>query len=80
MLELGGVAGAVYNASKEVALDAFIARQIRFLDMAEVVDRTIQRLFGTACELSTEQSLDNIIHADHMGRTIGQEEISALSA
>lgn len=80
VLELGGVAGAVYNASKEVALDAFIARQIRFLDMAEVVDRTLHRLFGTACELSTEQSLDNIIHADHMGRTIGQEEISALSA
>ena len=65
-------------AYEEYATAEDIIEQL--LDMAEVVDRTLHRLFGTACELSTEQSLDNIIHADHMGRTIGQEEISALSA
>ena len=80
VLELGGVAGAVYNASKEVALDAFLARQIGFLNMAEVVERTLQRLFARACELNKDQNLDNILHADHMGRKIGREEIQALSA
>ncbi len=80
VLELGGVAGAVYNASKEVALDAFIARQIGFLNMAEVVDRTLHRLFARACELNKDQNLDNILQADHMGRKIGREEIQALSA
>ena len=80
VLELGGVAGAVYNASKEVALDAFMARQIGFLNMAEVVERTLQRLFARACELNKDQNLDNILHADHMGRKIGREEIQALSA
>ena len=80
VLELGGVAGAVYNASKEVALDAFLARQIGFLNMAEVVERTLQRLFARACELNKDQNLDNILHADHVGRKIGREEIQALSA
>ncbi|MBT6532359.1 MAG: 1-deoxy-D-xylulose-5-phosphate reductoisomerase, partial [Marinovum sp.] len=80
VLELGGVAGAVYNAAKEVALDAFIARQIGFLDMAEAVDRTLHRLFAGACELNKDQNLDNILHADNMGRKIGREEIQALSA
>lgn len=80
VLELGGVAGAVYNASKEVALDAFMARQIGFLNMAEVVERTLHRLFARACELNKDQTLDNILHADHMGRKIGREEIQALSA
>ena len=80
VLELGGVAGAVYNASKEVALDAFLARQIGFLNMAEVVERTMHRLFARACELNNDQNLDNILHADHMGRKIGREEIQALSA
>ena len=80
VLELGGVAGAVYNASKEVALDAFMARQIGFLNMAEVVERTMHRLFARACELNKDQNLDNILHADHMGRKIGREEIQALSA
>ena len=80
VLELGGVAGAVYNASKEVALDAFMARQIGFLNMAEVVERTMHRLFAHAYELNKDQNLDNILHADHMGRKIGREEIQALSA
>ena len=80
VLELGGVAGAVYNASKEVALDAFMARQIGFLNMAEVVERTMHRLFAHAYELNKDQNLDNILHADHMGRKIGREEVQALSA
>ncbi|MGB1154188.1 MAG: 1-deoxy-D-xylulose-5-phosphate reductoisomerase [Paracoccaceae bacterium] len=80
VLELGGVAGAVYNASKEVALDAFMARQIGFLNMAEVVERTLHRLFARSCELDKNQNLENILYADHMGRKIGHEEIQALSA
>lgn len=80
VLELGGLSGAVYNASKEVALDAFLERRIGFLDMATIVSRALNRLFGSANELNTEQSLENILHADQMGRRIGQEEIKALNA
>jgi len=37
-------------------------------------------LFAGACELNRDQNLDNILHADNMGRKIGREEIQALSA
>ena len=36
-MELGGLAGAAFNAAKEAALDMFLAREIGFLDMARLV-------------------------------------------
>lgn len=36
-MQMGGMAGAAFNAAKEAALDLFLARQIGFLDMARVV-------------------------------------------
>jgi 1-deoxy-D-xylulose-5-phosphate reductoisomerase len=40
----GGLSGTVLNAAKEVALDAFIADGIGFLEMADVVERTMDRM------------------------------------
>lgn len=36
-MQMGGLAGAAFNAAKEAALDLFLARKIGFLDMARVV-------------------------------------------
>ena len=44
MLALGGLAGAVFNAAKEAALDAFLLRAIGFLDMAVLVEHVLERL------------------------------------
>jgi 1-deoxy-D-xylulose-5-phosphate reductoisomerase len=44
----GGLAGAVFTAAKDAALDAFIARRIGFQQMAEVVEATLDRLSGDA--------------------------------
>lgn len=38
----GGVAGAVLNGAKEVALEAFIAGRTGFLDMARIVEATME--------------------------------------
>ena len=38
------LAGAALNGAKEAALEAFIAGQIGFLDMADVVETTLERL------------------------------------
>ena len=42
--ELGGLAGAVFNAAKEAALDAYLLRAIGFLDMAVLVEHVLERL------------------------------------
>jgi 1-deoxy-D-xylulose-5-phosphate reductoisomerase len=46
VLDIGGLSGAVYNAAKEVALDAFIDRKIGFLVMADVVRSVLDAVFG----------------------------------
>ncbi len=43
-LEAGGSAGCVLNAAKETALEAFLAGEVGFLDMAHVVEEAMARL------------------------------------
>jgi len=56
----GGLAGAAFNAAKEAALEAFMARRIAFLDMAATVEATLERLapFGPATSLGAVFEVD----------------------
>jgi 1-deoxy-D-xylulose-5-phosphate reductoisomerase len=68
VMERGGLAGAAFNAAKERALDAFIARRIGFTDMAEVVARTLDRLDAQMGPIDARFDLDNILQMDHLAR------------
>ncbi|MGC9368852.1 MAG: 1-deoxy-D-xylulose-5-phosphate reductoisomerase [Paracoccaceae bacterium] len=68
VMETGGLAGAVFNAAKERALDGFIAGEIGFLQMAEVVDRVLNRLSRQNGLIAAEITLDNVIEFDHLAR------------
>lgn len=51
VMAVRGLAGAAFNAAKEVALDGFLAGRIGFMDMGRVVEDTLDRLRpGTALE------------------------------
>jgi len=65
-METGGVAGAVLNGAKEVALDAFIAGRLRFLDMPRIVERTMAML----SQLPTASSMDDVFAADEKARQV----------
>jgi len=41
----GGMAGAVFNAAKEVALDGFVEGKLRFPQMAQIVEDTMENTF-----------------------------------
>lgn len=71
----GGLAGAVFNAAKEVALDAFIARKIGFMDMAGVVEATLERTFGENSLIDANMTLDNVRQADQIARIRAHEAI-----
>jgi len=43
-MQRGGLQGAILNGAKEIALEAFIAGRIGFLDMADIVAATMDRL------------------------------------
>ena len=61
---MGGLAGAVFNAAKEAALDAFLVGRIGFLDMAVLVEHVLENLgpdaaaFGPGYDLEAVTALD----------------------
>ncbi|MBB4102194.1 1-deoxy-D-xylulose-5-phosphate reductoisomerase [Allorhizobium borbori] len=65
-METGGVAGAVLNGAKEVALEAFIAGRLRFLDMPRIVERTMAML----SQLPAASSMDDVFAADEKARQV----------
>lgn len=63
-----GHAGAAFNAAKEVALDEFISGRIRFLDMASLVERTIDVLSTDSCLTDPVETLETVEAMDQMAR------------
>ena len=75
VMEAGGLMGAVFNAAKEAALDAFLAREIGFTDMARVVETVLTQLSGQGGLQSPPSRLDQVRSAcdtarDHARRAI----------
>ena len=73
----GGLAGAVFNAAKERALDAFIAGRIGFLDMAGVVEDVLTRMSSETGLIDAEITLDTVAHVDHLARVRADEAMPA---
>ncbi|MFW2587384.1 1-deoxy-D-xylulose-5-phosphate reductoisomerase [Sagittula sp. SSi028] len=76
VMEAGGLNGAAFNAAKEIALDAFIAKQIGFTRMAEVVEEVLNRLSTQLCHIDDLFDLDMVVEADHLARTQARQVIA----
>jgi 1-deoxy-D-xylulose-5-phosphate reductoisomerase len=66
VMKLGGVAGAVFNAAKEQCLDLFLEGEIGFLDMAQLVDQTVQSI--ATLGNGDADTMDKISKADTWAR------------
>lgn len=77
VMETGGLAGAVFNGAKEVAMDAFIDRRIGFLDMARVVEAALTKMSADGLG-SARITLDSVTEADHLARIRAAEAIEAI--
>ncbi len=78
VMEKGGLSGAVYNAAKEIALDAFIAKRIGFLEMAQVVERVLEHMDATQNGDIDATCLDNVLMMDQMGRKSAADIIAKI--
>lgn len=76
VMATGGLAGAAFNAAKEVALDAFIAQAIPFPAMAEVVEETLARLSRDTGLTLAPDSLVKVLEMDHLARVRAAEVIA----
>jgi 1-deoxy-D-xylulose-5-phosphate reductoisomerase len=80
VMELGGLAGAAFNAAKEIALDGFIDRKIGFLQMAEVVKEAMYALIKDNMMGDDPLSLECILATDFAARRVAQDIIDAVRA
>jgi 1-deoxy-D-xylulose-5-phosphate reductoisomerase len=73
VMEVRGLAGAAFNAAKEIALDQFIAGHIGFMQMAGLVEATLDRLSAETRLGNAAQSLEDVLAMDHLARVRASE-------
>ncbi len=74
----GGLAGAVFNAAKESALDGFISGALKFTQMAEVVEQTLIQMDAKGGHIDDTMTLDNVLNVDHLARETANDIITQL--
>jgi 1-deoxy-D-xylulose-5-phosphate reductoisomerase len=73
VMRTGGLAGAAFNAAKEVALDAFIDGKLPFLGMSDVVETTLARLLDENRLGNAPEALEDVLAMDHLARRVAKE-------
>jgi 1-deoxy-D-xylulose-5-phosphate reductoisomerase len=74
-LREGGTAPAVLNAANEVAVDAFLARRLRFTGIAGVIADTLQAVAARPAD-----DLGAVMDADARARNEAAKRVMALAA
>lgn len=74
-IQEGGGKPAILNAANEVAVAAFLARKIGFLDIAEVVEATLDEYAGNA----PISSLEGLFSIDAGARSYAQHKIEKVA-
>lgn len=62
-----------FNAANEVAVYAFLAGRISFLDINRIVEGTLQQSWGRACE-----TLEDVLETDALAKDIASEQLSRI--
>ncbi|MEA3297868.1 MAG: 1-deoxy-D-xylulose-5-phosphate reductoisomerase [candidate division Zixibacteria bacterium] len=61
----GGTAPAVFNAANEVAVDAFLNKTVKFTQIPEIIQKTIDKI-----NIVSDPNLDDILDADRKAREL----------
>ena len=74
----GGLAGAVFNAAKEAALDAYLAGRVGFLDMAVLVEHVLKELGPDAAAEGPGYDLQAVMALDAAARRMSGAWVEAF--
>ncbi len=66
----GGTAPAIYNAANEVAVEAFLGRRIRFVEIADIVAETVEQVSALQ-----KPDLEGILRADQRAREQARRQV-----
>jgi len=71
--ERGGNLPCILNAANEVAVDAFLKKEVGFLQMSEVVEQSMRQV-----TFLSELSLDNCLETDQESRRVAREWVKKI--
>jgi 1-deoxy-D-xylulose-5-phosphate reductoisomerase len=71
-MRTGGSASTIVNAANEVAVDAFLNRQMGYLDIARVIEYTLNKM-----SVERVSTVDQVLAVDQQARQIAQQEIQS---
>ncbi|MCP4224721.1 MAG: 1-deoxy-D-xylulose-5-phosphate reductoisomerase, partial [Actinomycetia bacterium] len=71
---VGGTAPATLSAANEVAVEAFLAGQIRWVEIAPIIESVLD-----AHDWGTAGTLEEVLHADEMARTSAARVVTDLA-
>ena len=76
VMDAGGLAGAVFNAAKERALDHFISGHVDFVQMSQHVARALD-VMGPQMADGCDITLESVARADHLTRQQLDRQVAA---
>ncbi len=62
-MEASGMAPGIFNAANEIAVEAFVARKIKFVEIATVIEKTLQSV-----DYTEPESLEAVLGYDQLAR------------
>lgn len=72
-MRVGGLAPTILNAANEIAVAAFLKQKIKFTQITQVVENTLQLVQNAKAE-----SIDIILHTDMIARRVAEKYIADI--
>ena len=76
----GGILPSVLNAANEIAVEAFLAERMGFLDIAGTVEKVMETALGDADMPQQLSSFDDVYAIDHRARELARDLIAVAAA
>ena len=77
-LEAGGKAPCVLNAANEIAVEAFLKKEVSFLNISKIVESTLNQHAAKSCFGAAPLEIADIIVTDKAARLSAREQIQKL--
>jgi len=73
-MEACGVSTGIFNAANEVAVDAFVSGKLKFIEIAAVIEKTLESIDNIE-----PSSLDEVLHYDQIARQNAARFVHSLA-
>jgi 1-deoxy-D-xylulose-5-phosphate reductoisomerase len=71
-LNMGGTAPAILNAANEVAVEAFLAEKIGFMDIPQIIETVLQE-----ANIQQVESIEQLVAVDALAREVAKSQLNA---